>query len=493
MQSADSGSVLFSLQSKLIASFVLVMLVAVVLAGTVFVFVQRGEQEEQALDHVSAASPAIYGDFISIYSDFIRVPQQGDLEATLAEFVDTAATERDVRILLMDRRGLVIKDSQDSLTGEQITLPGDFEVSRSQLRSFGRPYLSWRPEGGTPGSDLILISALLGRRGPLGGDAPYSLVLAVPESTITGAWLGLLPELGIAAAIALPAAVLLAIVVAGYITRPLKQLTVASHRMAEGNFDVEVSVDRRDEVGRLAQAFSTMAMRVGDAHTQMRTLVANVSHDLKTPLTSVLGFARVLRDGGAEDAAEAQRLGGVIYDEASRLNARLNDLLYLSELESGQALLQRDEIDLARLVQGVVARIEAEVASRNVRLSVELAEGVTLSADGAKLERAIENLLDNARKYTPSGGEIHVRTAARAGDAFIEVANTAPDISPEELPRLFERFYRRDRTRGGEGGSAGSGLGLPIANDLIELHGGTLQASVRDGEIVFEARLPLRA
>ena len=486
-----AGSVLFSLQSKLIAAFVLVMLVAVVLAGTVFVFVQRGEQEEQALDHVSAASSPIYSAFISLNSEYLHGLRQGDLEATLVEFVDGAAQEQDVRILLMDRRGLVIRDSQGDLTGEQITLPREFQVSRTQLRPF-RPYVSWRPEGGDPGSDLILISALLGRLGQIDEAAPYSLVLAVPESTITGAWLGLLPELGIAAAIALPVAVLLAIVVAGYITRPLKQLTVASQRMAEGNFDVEVSVDRRDEVGRLAQAFSKMAVRVGDAQTQMRTLVADVSHDLKTPLTSVLGFAQALRDGTG-DEAEAKRLGGVIYDEASRLNARLNDLLYLSELESGQALLQRDEIDLARLVQGVVARIEAEVASRNVRLSVELAEGVTLSADGAKLERAIENLLDNARKYTSSGGEIRVRTAVRAGDAFIEVANTAPDISAEELPRLFERFYRRDRTRGGEGGSAGSGLGLPIASDLIELHGGTLQASVRDGEIVFEARLPLRA
>ena len=492
MSSMPAGSVLFSLQSKLIAAFVLVMLVAVVLAGTVFVFVQRGEQEEQALDHVSAASPPIYSAFTSLYSEYIHGLRQGDLETILVAFVDVAAQEQEVRILLIDRRGLVIKDSQGDLTGEQITLPREFQVSRTQLRPF-RPYVSWRPEGGDPGSDLILISALLGRLGQIDEAAPYSLVLAVPESTITGAWLGLLPELGIAAAIALPVAVLLAIVVAGYITRPLKQLTVASQRMAEGNFDVEVSVDRRDEVGRLAQAFSTMAVRVGDTQTQMRTLVADVSHDLKTPLTSVLGFARALRDGGAEDEAEVRRLGGVIYDEASRLNTRLNDLLYLSELESGQALLQRDEIDLARLVQGVVARIEAEVASRNVRLSVELAEGVTLSADGGKLERAIENLLDNARKYTSSGGKIRVRTAVRAGDALIEVANTAPGISPEELPRLFERFYRRDRTRGGEGGSAGSGLGLPIASDLIELHGGTLQASVRDGEIVFEARLPLRA
>ena len=486
-----AGSVFFSLQSKLIAAFVLVMLVAVVLAGTVFVFVQRGEQEEQALDHVSAASPPIYSAFISLYSEYLHGLRQGDLEATLIAFVDVAAQEQDVRVLLMNRRGLVIKDTGGDLTGERLILPREISVSRPPQRPF-LPYVSWRPEGGGPGSDLILISALLGRLGQI-DEAPYTLVLAVPESTITGAWLGLLPGLGIAAAIALPVAVLLAIVVAGYITRPLKQLTVASQRMAEGNFDVEVSIDRRDEVGRLAQAFSTMAVRVGDTQTQMRTLVADVSHDLKTPLTSVLGFARALRDGGAENEAEVRRLGGVIYDEASRLNARLNDLLYLSELESGQALLQRDEIDLARLVQGVVARVEADVASRNVRLSVELAEGVTLSADGAKLERAIENLLDNARKYTPSGGEIRVCTAVRAGDALIEVANTAPDISPAELPRLFERFYRRDRTRGGEGGSAGSGLGLPIANDLIELHGGTLQASVRDGEIVFEVRLPLGA
>ncbi|MCH7840875.1 MAG: SMP-30/gluconolactonase/LRE family protein [Planctomycetes bacterium] len=189
------------------------------------------------------------------------------------------------------------------------------------------------------------------------------------------------------------------------------------------------------------------------------------------------------------------RMGGVIHEEASRLATRLNDLLYLSELDSGQALLQREEIDLRRLIEGVVARIEPEVTARGATLHVDLADGVTVSADGPKLERALENLLDNARKYTPADGEIRVRSYMEEGSpdyVCVEVANAAPDFSPEELPRLFERFYRSDRTRAGAG-TSGSGLGLPIARDLIELHGGTLEASLRDREISFTIRLRLQA
>jgi signal transduction histidine kinase len=228
----------------------------------------------------------------------------------------------------------------------------------------------------------------------------------------------------------------------------------------------------------------------------MRTLVANVSHDLKTPLTSILGFAQALRDGRIEDEEETRRMGGVIHDEATRLTNRLNDLLYLSELESGQTLLRRDEIDVRRLLEDGVRRIEADVTARDVRLSVEAAEGVTVSADGPKLERALENVLDNARKYAPSGGEIRVRSYAEAGPpahACVEVTNNGAGIPPEELPRLFERFYRRDRTRAREGRSGGSGLGLPIARDIVKLHGGTIEASTADGEITFTIRLPLRA
>lgn len=475
------GNVLVSLQSKLMLAFVAVALVALMLAAGVFVLVRRGEQEQQELDHVIAASPGIYARFYVLQERGADVP-------LLQEFVDAAAEEFDVRMLLVERgRGTVEADSESGLTGEQLDLPRD--LSLTQPGRF-RPYVSWEPESGSPGSGLILVSALSARQLPRSFSPEHDrfwLLLAVPKGTVRGAWRGLLPGLAVAAVIALPIAAALAVLISRYITRPLEELTVASQRMAEGVFDVRVSVDRRDEVGRLAQAFSGMAERVGEAQAQMRALVANVSHDLKTPLTSILGFAQALRDGGASDA-DARRMGVVIHEEATRLNNRLSDLLFLSELESGQALLQREEVDLRRLLEGVLARIEPDVASRGVDLRAGTAEGLVVIADGTKLERALENLLDNARKYAPSGSEIRVRSYVQEDRACIEVANEAPDVSADELPRLFERFYRRGRPRGG---SPGSGLGLPIARDLIELNGGTLEASVSDGEILFTISLPV--
>ena len=475
------GNVLFSLQSRLMFAFAAVVLVALALAAGVFVFVRRGEQEQQQLDRVIAASPAIYGAFTVLQ-------ERGAPPQALAEFIDQAAEGFNVRILLVEREFVTVEaDSEDDLTGERLVLPLDVLVTAPTRL---RPYASWRPESGTPGHDLILVSALPSRRLPRSlspENDRFWLLLAVPEGTIRGAWRGLLPALAVAAAIALPIAIALAVLISRYITRPLEELTVASQRMAEGVFDVHVSVDRRDEVGRLAQAFSGMAERVGEAQAQMRALVANVSHDLKTPLTSILGFAQALRDSDDNDA-DARRMGGVIHDEATRLNNRLSDLLFLSELESGQTLLQREEVNVLRLLEDVITRIEPDVASRVVDLRVDTADGLTVIADRTKLERALENLLDNARKYAPSGSEIRVRLSLEDDRARIAIANEAPDLSADEVPRLFQRFYRRERPGGG---APGSGLGLPIARDLIELNGGIVEASVSDGEVVFTISLPV--
>jgi signal transduction histidine kinase len=481
--------ILFSLQTKLIAAFALVTLAGLAIGGVVFVAAQRDEEEERAVEHVIATSPAVY-------SEFTFLQRRGDPESELAEFIDAAADEHDLRILLVSRAdGSVAADSADELTNELVVVPQPVRGSIEQPVA-GQPYVSWAAEKDGPAEGLTLITALPSRLGaaPPRGAEQYWLVLAVPENTIREAWRDLLPALMLAAAIALPIAAGLAMLVAAYVTRPLHQLTVASQRMAEGNFDVRVNVDRSDEVGRLARTFSTMAQRVGETHTQMRQLVANVSHDLKTPLTSILGFSQALRDGRAQDEPDAQRMGGVIYDEASRLSQRLNDLLYLSEIESGQALLEREDVDVERLVRQAVARIEDDVASRGVAISTELDAGMTVRADGPKLERAVENLLDNARKYTPAGGEIAVRSYRDEAQArvCIEVANTAPGVSEEELPRLFERFYRLDGARG-QRSADGTGLGLAIARDLVELHGGTLEATLDGGRLVFTIRLPLQS
>ena len=197
---------------------------------------------------------------------------------------------------------MIVGDSDDELTGEPVPVPDDIneDVERPVKQL---PYVTWRPEGDSPadGPRVRLGRAeriqpvpqrAAARRGAVTGSCSL-----LPENTVREAWRGLIGGLLVAGAIAVPAAVLLGVLVSQYIATPLRRLTLASQRVAEGHFDVDVAVDRRDEVGRLSLAFSSMAGRVGSAQTQMRQLIANVSHDLKTPLTSILGFAQALRDG----------------------------------------------------------------------------------------------------------------------------------------------------------------------------------------------------
>lgn len=477
-----------SLQSKLIVASVAMVLVVLALAGFVFVWLNRGDERERKLEHVTANSSAIQ-------NEFLLRQLRGEDEEDLTIFVNDAAAAYDVRALMIDQTGRVVADSSGDLDGARLTLEPGTPPDRP-VTGTGPSYLAFQPVAGSPGSDLVLIAS--GRTPfPAGnitivGGIPYllrySLLLAVSEQTLTNAWLDLLPALGIAAGIATPVAILLAIIVARYITRPLEQLTTASQAMASGTFDVSVSVDREDEVGRLARSFDNMAEHVGQAHAKMRTLVANISHDMKTPLTSIIGFSQALLDDEATDASEAKRMAAIIHEEAQRINARLNDLLYLSEIESGQVVLQQDNVDLGSMLRTIVDRIRRDAEARDITIGLE-APDIEVTTDGQKLERIIENLLDNARKFTPDGGSISVRSGAGTDSvAWVNVSNTAADITTEELSQLFDRFYRRDRSRNGR--QAGSGLGLPIARDLTTLLGGTLTASVTDTEITFRLELP---
>ena len=494
-----------SLQAKLIVAFVSVVSVALVLAAAVFIVVRRDDQEQREVDKVAAAAPEVLGE----YRSYLRITRTSDgSEPSVAGFVHQSAARHSIRIMVVDGTNQITADSAnggDSLIGKVLPLPEAGKanttgtpgvVTKNIGGGIDRGYLVWSPERGQVGDGLVLVSSDLSPFTlPPGvgiGLVPNDgrLVLAVPQSTIANAWLSLLPGLGLAALIALPVAVLLAIFLARYITRPVHQLTLASQQMAAGTFDVNVPRGRQDELGQLAEAFADMAERVGGTHTQMRTLVANVSHDLKTPLTSILGFARALHTGAAppEDVA---RIGGIIEEEAGRLATRLNDLLLLSELDSGKAMVSLDDVDISSLVENVAQRVLPPEEQRPYRVALELDGSLLARADAAKLERAVENLIDNARKFTPEGGTITIRTEAGADisrPALIEVANTSDAVPDEELAMLFDRFYRRDRARSAR--TPGSGLGLAIARDLVTLQHGTLTASARDGALVFTLALP---
>ncbi len=474
-------SFLFSFQTKLVVSLTLVIALAILLSGAIFVARTRNERRQQALDRVAAASPAIYQQAF-----FALLPQEQS-ERPFSETLDALAADQHVRILLVSNQGLVLHDTGGKLSDTRLDVP------RSSTEDVRRGFVSWQPEEQSPGDGTLTFVAASQRFVTGGGrELPFRIVLAVKSDTIAGAWLGLLPSLTLAGLIAIPLAMLAAIVLARQVAQPVRKLTAASEAMARGDFDQRVEVARDDEVGRLARSFTAMAEHVGTRDTQMRTLLANVSHDLKTPMTSITGYAQALTDGTA-DAADTQHIGSVINDEAKHVNALLEDLLYLGEIDAGQVITKREDMPLDEIVGRCVRRIEPAAKAKALEVNVDLASDAILhNIDSDKLERAFTNVLENAAKFTPAGGEITVvgRRENGVGPARVvcTITNTGTSIAEDDLSRVFDRFFRGDRARRT---ASGSGLGLAITRELVELNRGTIEAANEPGGgVSFRLVLP---
>jgi two-component system phosphate regulon sensor histidine kinase PhoR len=219
--------------------------------------------------------------------------------------------------------------------------------------------------------------------------------------------------------------------------------------------------------------------------------IANVSHELKTPLSSIRAYTETLLGGALEDSAHARTFLTRIDDQAGRLQELILDMLSLARLESGQAPLELSNVLVAEVVAECVRDHEAQAAAGNLTLVNEVGKSaLVVRADDEALLQVLNNLVDNAIKYTPAGGTVSIRGRADSGQAVIEVADTGPGIAPEHHERLFERFYRVDRARSRELG--GTGLGLSIVKHLCQAMGGSVavESSLKKGS-VFRVRLPL--
>ena len=263
-------------------------------------------------------------------------------------------------------------------------------------------------------------------------------------------------------------------------------------------FELAVSRDGpRDLVARLAPVVATGRGAILVLHdiTDLkradqirRDFVANVSHELRTPLTAIKGYAEALIDS-ADDAEARHRFLEIIQRHSARMERLVKDLLRLARLDAGQESLDRTPTDVAALLQGVVDDLEPVIAERRQAVTVR-ADGLpTLWLDAAKVHDIVRNLVENAVNYTPAGGAVDVRATADDGQLVVQVVDDGPGIPPEDLTRVFERFYRVDKSRGRPGGT---GLGLAIVRHLAELHGGTVTAATPPGGgAEFTLRLPI--
>ena len=270
-------------------------------------------------------------------------------------------------------------------------------------------------------------------------------------------------------------------------TQPLRDMATAARRLEVGDYSTRVGTESRDEVGQLAQAFNRMSDELEHVEGSRRDLVANVSHELKTPIAAIRAHLENLLDG--VERPEPATLQ-VMLEQSDRLTRLVDQLLDLSELESGDLPLRRETFELAPVVSRVLSEIEMAGHAGRVELRDELGVGLPpVDADAERIHQVLFNLVDNAVRFTPPGGSVTVR-AERGGDAVrIDVADTGVGIAPEHLPRLFERFYRVDQAR--SRGAGGTGIGLAIARSVVEAHGGQLRAESELGRgSTFSFELP---
>jgi signal transduction histidine kinase len=271
-------------------------------------------------------------------------------------------------------------------------------------------------------------------------------------------------------------------------TQPLRDMAKAARRMEGGDYGQRVVTSSRDEVGQLAVAFNRMSSELESLERVRRDLVANVSHELKTPISALRAHLENLLDG--VERAEPATLQ-VMLAQSERLGRLVDQLLELSRLESGDLPLRREEIRLRPLV----ARVLSEIAVTRARDDLELAQDVpedlpAIYADAERVHQVLFNLLDNAVRFTPSGGTVRVTASRHNGSVDVTVADTGPGIAPEHLPRLFDRFYRIDTARSREDG--GTGIGLAIARSVVEAHGGRIWAESEPGKgSTFTFELPV--
>lgn len=273
------------------------------------------------------------------------------------------------------------------------------------------------------------------------------------------------------------AAVVLGVVLARSLTRPLRELTSGARAVAAGELDTQVPVRSSDELGVLASAFNQMNADLTTARDRRRQLTADVAHELRTPLSVILGHSEGIQEGVIEASEESL---AVIHDEALRLEKLVEDLRILSLVESGELPIKLGEYDPAALLQKTAASYLALAQDKDIELEVNVNEGTPNGRiDIDRMGQVLGNLVNNALRHTPQGGQILMTARPWNGGVEIQVRDSGPGIDPEDLPHVFERFYRGDKSRHRDG--AGSGLGLAIAKSLTEAQGGTIRAESQLG------------
>lgn len=475
---------MFSLRLRLLASYLILLLVTIgVIAGALILLISnRPAPPEPTYERLAALTQGL--NIREFIVDLALDSNLAFIQEEIPEFLDTFAASRNVRTLHLQvtQNGATVMYDSANIYQTDDSIPIFFANYRDErlgkvlARGVEQIYGGFADPDGSEWlfGGVVIIPARRINAGP-----NNLWILSEPRPTVslqeTMADFGnaLAPPLIQAGFVGIVFAVILAALISRTIAKPLQRVARAATDVAKGDYGVHVPVSGPPEVRAVAESFNQMTSEVRTAHTAQRDFLANVSHDLKTPLTSIQGYSQAIIDGATKNPKDAAQ---IIYEEAGRLNRMVVELTDLVRLEAGRLSMKSEAIDMGQLIDGVVHSLNVVAERHGVTLESRTQSMPYIAGDGDRLAQVLTNLISNAIKFTPDGGQVQVVTQFKDSGVTVTVRDSGIGIPPEDLPRVFERFYQVDKARGPQ---RGTGLGLAIAQEIIEAHGGRISVHSR--------------
>jgi len=460
-----------SLRARLWLTYaILILLILSILGVGIFVYIIRHPLiDRQALGRLDAALTVIQR----------QINERSILPREYQQYLNRISDSLAIRLILFNSEKDTILDSEPESpaiiwTNDDLSLQMKGQIDDMDGKTW--LYSSWvMPKG-----DLLVL--VLPRQGGLQLLRSPQLRETLRED--------FLPSFLRAGLVAFVLAVIFAAWMGNWIVKPLQTIEEASRNLSNGEYQ-QIPLQGPDEVQALAGAYNEMIDQVQASQQSQRDFVANVSHELKTPLTSIQGFSQAMLDGTVDSGPALTKAAGIIKTEADRMYRLVVDLLDLARFDAGTIVLDRKALELSKLLTHVVNQLIPQAAEARVKLSLDVDPLPTCVGDEDRLAQVFTNLVDNAIKHTPVNGFVKLNARSEAGLVRVKIIDSGKGIPEEHLGRIFERFYKVDGSRKKEG-KPGTGLGLAIAQQIVQAHEGAISVRSTLGEgSVFEVTIPV--
>ena len=432
-------------------------------------------------------------------ADTLSEQMSRPLEALDVETMYAAALEMcsdsNARVLVLDSIGVVQVDTWSALNGQRFLNAEAAKVLAGSASSYGfydagSRGAYWLRAALNAFSDVdamtgVFASAIYGDGNPVGAVIYISQVQEIYEN-LHEIQLKIMTWLIVVAI----SVIVMSMFVIRTITRPVGELREGIAKMTSGDFSARVNVRGHNEFAELAAAFNSMSERLELLDKSRNQFVSNASHELKTPLSTMKILIETILYQDPIDPGMTKEFLADVNKEIDRLSRIVSDLLTLVNIDSGGMKLNNTDVDINELLLEQVKRLAPLARENGIELDCSAKESLEVTGDSVKLQQVIYNVIDNAIKYTPRGGEVHASLARAGKRAIIRVSDTGIGIPADDLPHIFDRFYRVDKARSRATG--GTGLGLSIVKQIVQLHGGSIIATSEEGNgTTFVIEFPL--